>query len=552
MSTIASNAVGLGIRPELFAPVLEQKPAIEFFEAHSENYFGESLTREKLLELRADYPVSLHGVGLSLGRADNLDSDHLRQLANLVAEVEPVFVSEHLAWSAYSHIHLPDLLPLPLTHSSMRIMIEHVEQMQETLGRQILVENPSNYLAFDQMDYAETDFLNELAHSTGCGLLLDINNVYVSSVNLQRDPLAYIHNINPRYVKQLHLAGHTETERDGERVLIDTHNKTVRDGVWQLLDDALEHLGPKPGLIEWDSDFPEFSVLLEQCDKAASYLKQPRKAQPTLLHRNHRASEECDDNGDLARLQSKFLTAIMTLENTAPAVEKGTRRRISVYQHNVDGALVDYMAEAFPAVKGVVGEDYFTQMVRSYYREQPPSYGNIYQFGSDFAQSGKYFDHRALPYLSDLAKLEWLLHSTYFAKQGVAVDMRSINQQQLMTMPVVLCPSMVVLESSFPIVAIHSQSLPSYQGEVAVDLTAGGDKVIIFKMAGQAQMQRVEKSTLAMISAIQASGRLLDAIERCSATFEQDELGQALGLLLGNSLIQVDQSSHKNNNEVLL
>ena len=201
MSSNSANMVssiksGLGIRPELFPAVEEIDHAVDskfgFLEAHSENYFGESIARSKLLALREVYPVSLHGVGLSLGRADDLNQAHLAQLKDLVDQVEPCIVSEHLAWSAYSHYHLPDLLPLPLTKQAMSIVCQHIDQMQTVLGRQILIENPSNYLLFDQLQIPEADFLNELAQRTGCGLLMDVNNIHVSASNVGRDAAAYI------------------------------------------------------------------------------------------------------------------------------------------------------------------------------------------------------------------------------------------------------------------------------------------------------------------------------------------------------------------------
>ena len=204
---------GIGIRPELFDAVFEKTPEFGFLEAHSENYFGESIARTKLLEIREHYPVSLHGVGLSLGRADHLNKQHLKQLKELIDEVDPLFVSEHLAWSAYSHRHAPDLLPLPLTDDALDLMCEHVDQMQNFLGRTVLVENPSNYLVFDQLQIPEPEFLNALAKKTGCGLLMDINNVHVSATNVGRDAKAYIDQIDGDLIAQYHLAGYTEVKR---------------------------------------------------------------------------------------------------------------------------------------------------------------------------------------------------------------------------------------------------------------------------------------------------------------------------------------------------
>ncbi|MFT5571736.1 MAG: hypothetical protein ACI9FR_000656, partial [Cryomorphaceae bacterium] len=275
---------GLGIRPELFAAVFDRLPELGFLEAHSENYFGQSLARAKLLELREHYAISLHGVGLSLGRADNLNKAHLSELKSLVDEIQPSLVSEHLAWSAYSHRHLPDLLPLPLNADALELMCQHVDQMQSALGRQILVENPSNYLIFDEIQIPEPEFLNLLSSKTGCGLLVDVNNIHVSATNLQRDAKQYLDALDGAHISQYHLAGHTQVKRaieNGEEtVLIDTHNQTVSKSVWGLYEYTINKHGVRPSLLEWDSDFPEFETVLAQCKKADRFLLD--RSPPTL------------------------------------------------------------------------------------------------------------------------------------------------------------------------------------------------------------------------------------------------------------------------------
>ncbi|PIZ31403.1 MAG: hypothetical protein COY40_02160 [Alphaproteobacteria bacterium CG_4_10_14_0_8_um_filter_53_9] len=263
-----SFTAGIGLRYPHVAEILERQPKVGFLEAHSENYFGGGYARRNLLKLRETYPITLHGVGLSLGRADGLDQKHLRQLKRLVDEVQPLFVSEHLSWSAYTHIAVPDLLPIPFTREALSIFVAHVNEMQDTLGRQVLIENPSNYLAFAQTDWTETEFLNRLAHETGCGLLMDVNNIDVSAHNLGYDAVTYLQAINPRFVKQIHLAGYTVDTVDGTDIRIDTHGNPVYPEGWRLYRTALEHFGDTPTLIEWDTDIPALDVLVAEAAKA--------------------------------------------------------------------------------------------------------------------------------------------------------------------------------------------------------------------------------------------------------------------------------------------
>ena len=261
---------GIGLRAPHVRELLATKVDVGFLEAHSENYFGGGKNRKDLCSLAQMYPISLHGVGLSLGRADGLDDRHLKQLKNLIDVVQPVFVSEHLSWSAYQHIHVPDLLPLPFTKEALSIFAEHIDVFQETIGRQILVENPSNYLAFADLDYSEPEFLNLLVERTGCALLLDINNIAVSAHNLGYDAKAYIDAIPAdSRIQQFHLAGYQINHlEEGETVYIDTHGQAVYPEVWELYTYALQRFGDVPTLIEWDTDIPALDVLCAEADKA--------------------------------------------------------------------------------------------------------------------------------------------------------------------------------------------------------------------------------------------------------------------------------------------
>lgn len=261
---------GIGLRAQHVQGLLADTAPVGFIEAHSENYFGGGPARKHLRQLATLYPVTLHGVGLSLGRADGLDTDHLAQIKALANEINPLFVSEHLTWSGYSHTHVPDLLPIPFINEALDVFADHVNQFQDVLGRQILVENPSNYLAFAELDYTETEFLNALVDRTGCGLLLDINNIAVSAHNLGYDPLAYINDIKADgRVRQFHLAGYQVNELDnGDTILLDTHGKPVYPEVWDLYALALQRFGDVPTLIEWDTDIPALDVLVAEAAKA--------------------------------------------------------------------------------------------------------------------------------------------------------------------------------------------------------------------------------------------------------------------------------------------
>lgn len=261
---------GIGLRAPHVRELLASKAEIGFLEAHSENYFGGGQSRKLLKQIAEMYPVSLHGVGLSLGRADGLDQEHIRQIKLLIDEIKPIFVSEHLAWSAYNHSHVPDLLPIPFINEAMDIFVDHVQEFQDKIGQQVLIENPSNYLAFDDLDYTEPEFLNELVNRSGCGLLLDINNVFVSAHNLDYEPQAYIDSIlADGRVRQFHLAGYQiNTLKNGEKIYLDTHGKPVYPEVWNLYEYALSRFRNVKTLVEWDINIPALDVLVAEAKKA--------------------------------------------------------------------------------------------------------------------------------------------------------------------------------------------------------------------------------------------------------------------------------------------
>jgi uncharacterized protein (UPF0276 family) len=259
---------GVGLRAVHVAEVLATRPPVAWFEVHSENFLGGGPSLRALDTLRLEYPIALHGVGLSLGSADGLSARHLARLRGLVDRLQPRLVSEHLSWSIAGGAYLNHLLPLPYTPESLALVARHVDQVQAALGRAILIENPSSYLRFRHSTISEAEFLAELASRTGCGLLCDVNNVYVTSRNFGLDAERYLAALPAAAIGEIHLAGHGVSQADGHAILIDDHGGRVADPVWALYARALERFGPVPTLVEWDANLPPLPVLLQEAAAA--------------------------------------------------------------------------------------------------------------------------------------------------------------------------------------------------------------------------------------------------------------------------------------------
>ncbi len=288
---IPANA-GIGLRAPHYRDVLEQQPKIGWFEVHSENYFGDGgAPHHYLTRIRNDYPLSLHGVGLSLGSADALNPGHLEKLKKLIDRYQPGLVSEHVSWGSVDGSYYNDLLPLPYTEECLDHLVQKVVQTQDYLGRQILLENASTYLEFEFSTIPEWEFVSALAERADCHILFDVNNVYVNAQNHGFDPQLFIDTIPVSRVREIHLAGHTRKLLDDNRViLIDTHNDLVIEPVWGLYQQSLQRLGAVPTLMEWDADIPELSVLLDEARHAQGYLdqRQPLFCQHIVVE-NHAA-----------------------------------------------------------------------------------------------------------------------------------------------------------------------------------------------------------------------------------------------------------------------
>jgi len=270
---------GVGFKPEHFAAINDASQPVGFFEVHAENYMGAGgPPHAQLGKLRQDYALSIHGVGLSIGSMQPLDADHLARLKVVCDRYEPESFSEHLAWSTHDTTFLNDLLPLPYTETTLTQVCAHIDEVQTLLGRQMLLENPATYLLFEESTIEEVDFLAETARRTGCGLLLDVNNVFVAATNHRLDPRDYLKRFPVQSVREIHLSGHSETIDDaGAPLLIDSHDTPMKDPVWELYEELITRTGPIASLVEWDNDVPEWPLLRAEAEAADAILRRAAK-----------------------------------------------------------------------------------------------------------------------------------------------------------------------------------------------------------------------------------------------------------------------------------
>lgn len=265
---------GVGLKSQHYLEILESQPQLAFFEVHAENYMMQGGNHLRFLEAIAEhYPLSVHGVGMSLGSAEGVNDEHLEKFKRVVDQYKPWLVSEHLAWSVHDGHYLNDLLPLPLNKTTLDIVSDNISKVQDIIGRQILVENPSTYVSFNTTDIPEPDFLNMLSERCGCGILLDVNNIYVSAKNNGFDATTYLNDISVSAVGEIHMAGHTLKEIDGAEVRIDDHGSRISDDVWKLYAETLRRVGERPTLIEWDTNIPALGELVGEAEKARSMMQ---------------------------------------------------------------------------------------------------------------------------------------------------------------------------------------------------------------------------------------------------------------------------------------
>lgn len=462
----AQLGVGVGLRAPHYRQFIEQRPAVDWLEVHTENFLHQSgWDWHVLQELRRDYPLSLHGVGLGLGSARGFSELHLERVRSLVERVEPALVSEHLCWGAVQGRNLNDLLPMTLNEDALALLCERVQRVQDVLRRPILLENVSSYLRYHADSMSEAEFLAALASRTGCALLLDINNLFVNQCNHGEDALAALEAIAPGTVAEIHLAGHLVTPE----AVIDHHGATVAQPVWDLYQAALARFGKLPTLIEWDTGIPALDVLLGEADKARSL------AHAFGVHQQARPSATAHVQGAalhaLGALQQDFASALFDSrgEQQALARFKGgaNAQRFGLYRGNLTVTWDKTLSAAYPVLRQLVGTEFFSALSRAFGMAHPSVDADLNRFGAGFAQFLDTFEHVAqYPYLPDMARLEWALHCAHYAPEARAItsaELAMLDPARLEAAHFALHPACFLLASQWAIVPLWQAHQPGGQ-----------------------------------------------------------------------------------------
>ena len=526
---------GVGLRAPHYRRFLEERPPVGWLEVHSENVLSRSGWDWHVLStLRRDYPVSLHGVGLGLGSARGFQEQHLERIRALVDAVEPVLVSEHLSWGAVAGRQLHDLLPVTLDEEALALVAARVGRMQDVLGRQVLVENVSAYVRYHADAMSEAQFLAELVRRTGCGVLLDVNNLYVNQRNHGEDPLAALAALPLGCVGEIHLAGHLETEH----AVIDHHGAAVAEPVWELYRAVLGRFGRVPALIEWDTGIPELEVLLREARKAdaiACPFGPAGQGEPANV-----VGVRGERDAPLAQRQAAIAAALLDVEQAGPAAAlvKGdaVTERLAIYRGNLSANWEKALAAAYPVVQQLVGGDFFSGLARAYGKRHPSHDPDLNLFGAQFAAFLAAFEHVAqFPYLPDLARLEWVLHRSYYASDArtlnpTALAGMPVEQIESMTLP--LHPASALVHSRWDVASLwlaHQPGGPAFPEQMGRDSFA-----LVVRPQWQPQLLALSAAAFAALSACargQTLGEALDAACAIDGEFDvASQLSQWLAL----------------------
>ncbi|CAH0274028.1 hypothetical protein SRABI118_03572 [Massilia sp. Bi118] len=522
-----ARGVGIGLRAPHYRQLMEERPSLAWLEVHTENYLARSGWDWHVLQsLRRDYPVSLHGVGLGLGSTHGFSKDHLERVRQLANAIEPALVSEHLSWGALRDRQLNDLLPLRLDAAALDLVAARVERVQDVLKRRILVENVSTYLRFAGDAMSEAAFLAALAQRTGCGILLDVNNLYVNQCNHGEDALAALDalaGLAPGTVGELHLGGHLVTDL----AVIDHHGDRIAPPVWALYREASRRFGDVPALVEWDTDVPALAVLLDEVRIAQRIAAETAPAfSPAEAATLTLSPPNVPPGGgaELAGLQQAFGAALADpsqLSLLAPEL-KGNLARLGIYRGNLTSAWRRALANAYPVLRRRLGGDAFDALARAYGRAHPAQDPDLNRFGARLAA---FIDAAACPWLPDLARLEWAVHESWYAPDVPAAGgdgpldvLATLSPQQFEASRAILHPSLRLHASRWATAAIWLAEQP--EGPDAPIDTGRPGHALILRARWQVAVREIDAAEFAALARL-AEGESFGAA--FDAAFDLDE-----------------------------
>ncbi|WP_409268185.1 DUF692 family multinuclear iron-containing protein [Massilia sp. BHUDP2] len=527
------TAAGVGLRTPHYRAFLDRRPPVGFLEVHSENYLARAgWDWHVLSELRRDYPVSLHGVGLGLGSARGFSDAHLERLRGLVEAVDPFLVSEHLSWGALADRQLNDLLPLTLDSAALALLCQRVDRVQERLGRRLLVENVSTYVRFRADTMSEAEFLAALARRTGCGILLDVNNLYVNQRNHGEDARAAIAALPVGSVGEIHLAGHLETPL----ALVDHHGAAVAEPVWDLYRAALARFGRVPTLVEWDAELPPIGILLAEAARADAIAQD--YPEPAALAPVIRPPAPPAPRGEaLATLQQRFGAALFDRSHEAalrPFLSEGGVERLALYRGNLSAGWERALGEAYPVLRQLVGEEFFAGLARAYGKAAPSQAPDLANFGARFADFLAGFAPTApYPYLPDVARLEWAVHRAYLAPDVAPLGLAALtamSPQALDGARFTLHPSVSLLRSQWAIAALwqaHQPGGPPLPAHADAPCT-----VLVLRRGWRVEVVEESAAGVAALVRLAAGASLGAALDAALAAVAAGEEAPDIGAML--------------------
>lgn len=504
---------GAGLRNKHYSFILSEWPKIDWFEAVTENFMdtgGKPL--QVLTDIRKHYPVALHGVSMSIGTTDPPDRHYLDQLKSLIHRIDPFVVSDHLCWTGAGGDNLHDLLPLPFTEEAIAHVVERVGQVQESLNRKILLENISTYVTYKHSVIPEWEFLVEVARRSGCGILLDLNNIYVNSVNHLFDPLDYLKAVPGEWVGQFHLAGHT----DKGGYLFDTHSAAVVEKVWTIFQQALDLYGPVSTLIEWDEAIPDFARLSQEVEKARVYYEQSIYQDPTktarALQQKIVIPEFTRSSPNLREVQLGIRTRIQSQQHSLtssawlnPQGGVAGDERMDVYAEGYLARVMEALAEVFETIYHLMGRDAFIELSESYIHAHPSHSYNLNFIGEHMAAfiqkasaSGK------LPFLSDLARLEWNVAQAFHAVSEDVFNpasLETVKEDDWDRLKVVFQPSVSTVSSQWPILDIWKARHTPLK-EIHIDIVDRPQNVLVYRRALEVMCQLIDTTQADLIGAL--------------------------------------------------
>ena len=537
-SGIAPDAVGAGFKPAHGAAILAARPDIGFFEIHAENYMNAGGPNRRLLAALAEiFPISVHGVGLSLGSTEKLDLGHLARLKEVVDFAAPALVSEHLAWSRFRGRAFPDLLPLPYDDAALSRIAAKIDAVQNVLRRPILIENPATYLRFAGDTLAEPQFLAELCAQTGSGLLLDVNNVFVSAVNHGFDARAYLDSFPYQRVGEIHLAGHGHARDENGAFLIDDHGGPVSESVWALYRHVIASAGPRPTLIEWDNNVPDWEELWTETAKARKILRFDRAAAPLPCRPADRNPSRAAPSGDEraaaqsdARWQRAFAAALQDPAATVPPLFApcDAPARFAVYRNNSAVAAIEALKAQFPTVLRLVGDEAFRGAARAFAQETPPTSPVLADYGREFPDFlAQFLENQGVtevPYLPDVARLDWAVLQalrTPETEPCPLARLAALDPAAIVMARVKLHPSLGLVASDWPLLALSDP-----RASAVADWRGG--TILVLRPDAEARLAALAPGAAAFLSACGAGATLGEAAEAGDSAEPGFDFGQTL------------------------